>query len=242
MTCDELIQALYAHASERYKANVVKMGIPCECSIGTPMAEIRRLAKEQKKSNALALALWRTGYHEARLLAVLLFEKKELPAETAERLIQDVASWDLCDHLCKSLLVKQPDCDVWIKRWIDSPHTYKKRAAFTLMAAGAIHKSCLSEETLEGYLRLIQEHSQDEREPVKKAASWALREIGKRDFSCQEKALALAYELRARNNKPQAWIARDALKELENLVKVEGRTRLISANSAMGKSGGGVNV
>ncbi len=82
---------------------------------------------------------------------------------------------------------------------------------------------------------MIQEYSDSEQEHVKKAISWALREIGKKDFTYNEKAILLAYELRESGNKNKIWIARDALKELETLVKVEGRGRLISSNTRMGK-------
>lgn len=68
-----------------------------------------------------------------------------------------------------------------------------------------------------------------------KAVSWALREIGKRDFNYQEKAILLAHELKESGSKSQIWIAKDELKELEKLVEVEGRRRLISSDSQMGK-------
>lgn len=235
MNCSDIIKKLYACASEKHKTNVVKMGIPEESSIGVSTADIRRLARETGRSDELAFELWETGYHEARLLAVLLFEKKQLSAADIERLMADVKSWDLCDHMCKNLIIKRNDYHQFIMNWIHSPRTYEKRAAFTLIASAAIHDKGISDETLDDYLNLIRENSQDEQEHIKKSVSWALREIGKRDFTYNEKAIILAHELKAEGNKTQIWIAKDALKELENLVKAEGRTRLISADSKMGE-------
>lgn len=235
MTCQEIITQLQTLASEKHKANVVKLGIPEENSIGVSTTEIRALAKNIKKSNDLAYELWKTGYHEARLLAVLLFDKKTLTFEEIDLLMADVVSWDLCDHLCKNLIVKMKSFDQLITLWITSNHTYKKRGAFTLMASAAIHKKDITPETLDDYLALIQEHSQDSQEHVKKSVSWALREIGKHDFDANEKALLLAHYLKDNGSKTQAWIGKDAIKELENLVKVPGRTRLISADSKMGR-------
>ncbi|WNX87157.1 DNA alkylation repair protein [Emergencia timonensis] len=103
------------------------------------------------------------------------------------------------------------------------------------MASAAIHQKDITAETLDAYLALIQEHSQDEQDHVKKSVSWALREIGKHDFDTNEKALLLAHNLKENGNKAQVWIGKDAIKELENLVKVPGRTRLISADSKMGR-------
>lgn len=234
MNCQEIIDELFSMASEKYKENVIKMKIPEENSIGVSTGDIRQLAKKIGKSGELAFELWKTGYHEARLLAVLLFDKKTVTDEDIEHLMDDVISWDLCDHLCKNLIIKRKDYDHFIRKWIDSPHTYKKRAAFTLMASSAIHDKNLSGETIDDYLKLIRENSQNEHEHIKKAVSWALREIGKIDFDCNEKALLLAHDLMENGNKTQVWIAKDVRKEIENVVKVDGRKRLISADSKMG--------
>ena len=216
MTCADIINKLKACSSQKYKENVVRMGIPEENSIGVSTADIRKMAKEIGRSNELAFELWKTGYHEARLLAVLLFEKKQVSHDDIEYLMGDVISWDLCDHLCKNLIIKMKDYDCFIKEWIRSSETYKLRAAFTLIASSAIHDDKLDEEAIDEYLMLIRECSNHPHEHVKKAVSWALREIGKIDYCNNEKALILAKELKENGNKTQLWIAKDALKEIEN--------------------------
>lgn len=235
MTCDEVISELKSLSSEKYKANVVKMGIPEASSIGVSTGDIRKLAKSIEKSNEFAYKLWRTGYHEAKILAVLVFDKKYISLHDVDKLMNDVCSWDLCDHLCKNLIIKLKGYEELIGIWCDSKETYNKRAAFTLMASAVIHEKSIYDDIVDNYLKLIFEHSNDEREHVKKAVSWALREIGKRDYNYQEKAILLAYELKENGSKSQLWIAKDALKELEKLVKVEERGRLISSDSKMGK-------
>lgn len=235
MTCDEIIEELKANASEKYKENVVKMGIPEEYSIGVSTAVVRSIAKKAGKSNELARELWNSGYHEAKLLAVLVFDKKTISHDEIEKLICDVQSWDLCDHLCKNLIIKLKSYDEFISNWIVSTHIYKKRAAFTLIASSVVHNKTITNDTLDDYLRIVQEYSDSEHEHVRKAISWALREIGKKDFTYNEKAILLAHELKESGNKNKMWIAKDALKELETLVKVEGRGRLISSNSKMGR-------
>lgn len=102
MICQEIIMELKSRASERYKANVVRMGIPEKYSIGVSTTIVRKIAKGIEKSNELAYELWKTQYHEARLLAVLIFEKNKLSMEEINHLMNDVISWDLCDHLCKN--------------------------------------------------------------------------------------------------------------------------------------------
>lgn len=235
MNCDEIIAELRCLSSEKHKANVVKMGIPEECSLGVSTGDIRTLAKAVGKSDELADQLWHSGLHEAKLLAVLLYDKKTVDEETISSLMDDVISWDLCDHLCKNLILKYKGYEVFIRRWCDHQGTYFKRAAYTLMAAAAVHDKSITENDITCYLDWIRQYSDDDRDHVKKAVSWALREIGKRDFDCQEKALMVAYELKDNGTKAQGWIGKDAIKELENLVQVEGRGRLISRNTAMGK-------
>lgn len=234
MNSNEILIELKAQASEKYKANVVKMGIPEEYSIGVSTSVIRALAKKIGKSNELAFELWNTGYHEARLLAVLLFNSKEISSADIEKLMKEVISWDLCDHLCKNLIIKRKDYDDFIMKWINSTHIYEKRASFTLMASSVIHDKKISNNRIDTYLKLIYENSDNEHEHIKKAVSWALREIGKKDFAYNEKALLVAHELIENGNKTQIWIGKDARKELENLVQVEGRKRLISTKTKMG--------
>ena len=112
---------------------------------------------------------------------------------------------------------------------------YKKRASFVLIAASTIHDKSMTKETLDIYLKLVYENSCYEHDHIKKAVSWALREIGKTDFEYAEKVLLTAYDLLASGNKVQIWIAKDVIKELETVVKVKERKRLITSNSKMGR-------
>ncbi|MBS7020407.1 MAG: DNA alkylation repair protein [Firmicutes bacterium] len=238
MKVDEVIQELKKESSEKYKENVVKMGIPESSSIGVSTTTIRNLAKQLEHSNDFAFELWNTSYLEARILAVLLMKPKEVTPADIDCFMSEVVSWDLCDHLCKNLIMKRTDYQDYIYQWITEPHIYQKRAAFTLIASSMIHDKKLIDEQIDSYLELVSEYSGYESEHVRKAASWALREIGKKDFHYQEKALQVAHELLEHGNKTQKWVAKDAIKELECLVKVEGRSRLISSKSKMGMEKG----
>ncbi len=236
MNSIEIVEYLKAEASEKYKTNIVKMGIPAENCIGVSTAILRKLSKGLEKSNKLAFELWNTHYHEARLLSVFLFNSKTLTFSDIDNLMKEVISWDLCDHLCKNLIIKLENYEEYIFNWITANHIYKRRAAFTLIASAAIHDKKIAQDTLDLFLKLISENSNSEHEHIKKAVSWALREIGKIDFDFNEKALVVAHELLKTGNKTQIWIAKDTIKELENVTKTEGRKRLISVNSKMGQN------
>ena len=236
MNSIEIVEYLKAEASEKYKTNIVKMGIPAENCIGVSTAILRKLSKGLEKSNKLAFELWNTHYHEARLLSVFLFNSKTLTFSDIDNLMAEVISWDLCDHLCKNLIIKLENYEEYIFNWITANHIYKRRSAFTLIASAAIHDKKIAQDTLDLFLKLISENSNSKHEHIKKAVSWALREIGKIDFDFNEKALVVAHELLKTGNKTQIWIAKDTIKELENVTKTEGRKRLISVNSKMGQN------
>ena len=131
-------------------------------------------------------------------------------------------------------MIKQADFDRFIQRWIDSEDLFYKRAAFTLIASTSTHAS-LSSEEIKNYLSLIEIHSDDDRLLVKKAASWALRELGKTNEEAKELAINTSETMQKQDSKAKQWVAKDALKELVLLVQAPGRSRLISAKSKMGK-------
>ena len=170
-----------------------------------------------------------------RIPCDFLFDHKCLSYDQIDTLMSEVLSWDLCDHLCKNLIIKLDYYEDFIFNWIAADHIYKKRASFVLIAASTIHDKSMTKETLDIYLKLVYENSCYEHDHIKKAVSWALREIGKTDFEYAEKVLLTAYDLLASGNKVQIWIAKDVIKELETVVKVKERKRLITSNSKMGR-------
>lgn len=235
MTRNEIIEYLNSISSEKYKQNVVKMGIPEANSIGVSTGDIRKLAKKLGVSQTLANDLWETGYHEAKLLSVLIADIHKINLNYINRIMNDVVSWDLCDHICKNLIINIPNYEQLILEWCNDSRVYYKRASYCLIATTVIHNKNLAKEKIDMYLDLIKSCSDDGRPHVKKAISWALREIGKKDFHYQDKAIILAYEFCESSSKNIVWIGKDALKELETLVSVEERGRLITSNSKMGK-------
>lgn len=159
MNSKEIIDYLKSEASEKYKENVIKMGIPEKFCIGVSTSTLRKFAKKLDKSNELAFELWNTHYHEARLLAVLIFDHKCLSYDQIDTLMSEVLSWDLCDHLCKNLIIKLDYYEDFIFNWIAADHIYKKRASFVLIAASTIHDKSMTKETLDIYLKLVYENS-----------------------------------------------------------------------------------
>lgn len=234
MTINDIIQYLNDHATDNYKKNIIKLGIPSSSTIGVSTPELRKLARKLPKEKDFLFQLWETGYHECKILTVLALNPKDCTKKDIIALIEGVQSWDLCDLLCKTILIKQNNYGDYIREWIGSKELFKKRAAFTLIASTSTHAN-LSLTEISDYLQLIGMYAEDDRLLVKKAVSWSLRELGKISLASKDLAIETAKKLQAEDSKAKQWIAKDALRELETLVKAEGRTRLISNKSKMGK-------
>lgn len=234
-TVEEIVEYLREIGVESHKASVGRMGIPIENTLGVPTGKIRKCGKQIGKNPELAQELWASGFHEARLLAVLVADPNQFSKTDVEQWLNDIVSWDLCDHLCKNLFMKIPYCIEQIPIWAQNKHEFVLRAAYTLIASVAIHQSDTLDNKLDEYLGLIRDGAVDDRNYVKKAVSWALREIGKSGYEAHERALILANELCESKNTSERWVGRNALKELERLVAVPERRRLISSDSKMGR-------
>lgn len=239
----DIFEVLKRESSDKYKENVVKMGIPSGDALGVPTPKLRKIVTsipKKDRSKMLALEFWKTGVHEAKMLAVLIagYHYNDYSDEEVWQMFEDICSWDLCDLFCKSVLIKRKDSELLIREFLSSDKLYIKRAGFTLLASMSTH-STLSENEIEGYLELVPVYSDDDRLHVKKAASWALRELGKISEASKDYAITVAEKMKESSSSAHQWLAKDALKELPLLVRVEGRSRLISSKSKMGQEAEG---
>ena len=195
-------------------AGMARFGINPEGTLGISVANLRKIAKELGRDHGLAEALWQSGIHEARILAVLVDDPKLVTEDQAERWVVDVDSWDVCDQLCMGLLRKTPFAHAKAKAWCKRKEIFVRRAGFALIATLAVHDKKAPDKTFAAYLPLIRRAATDERNFVKKAVNWALRQIGKRNAALNADALALAEDLIATDDKTARWIGRDARREL----------------------------
>jgi 3-methyladenine DNA glycosylase AlkD len=230
-----VLAALRAAGTARKRASAIRVGIPMDKAFGVPVGAVRAIARQLRGQHALADPLWATGVHEARLLSVLLTDPRAVTRSRLERRLDDVISWDLCDHLCGDLIRFCSNAMALPQRWAPRQKLYVKRAAFALIAEFAVHAPNLDDDTLAGFVRLVITHSDDPRPHVRQAASWALRSIGKRDPANHDRALVAASELAESSDPAKRWVGRDALRELTTLKKVPERKRLLRAKSKMGQ-------
>jgi len=180
------------------------------------MPDMRKLAKELGKNHNLALELWKTGFAEARIIAALIDDSKLLTEKQMENWVKDFNSWDVCDQVCGELFDRSPLAWKMVADWSNRDEEYVKRAAFALLASLAWHDKKADDERFIELLPIIVQASNDDRNFVKKAVNWALRNIGKRNMRMNQAAIDTARKIQKLNTKAARWIASDAIRELES--------------------------
>jgi 3-methyladenine DNA glycosylase AlkD len=193
-----------------------RFGITGKEMLGVSMPELRQLAKKVGRSHELALELWSTGIHDARILAALVDEPERVTAEQMEEWVGKFDSWDICDGCCGNLFDRTPFAYEKALKWSKAKAEFVKRAGFSLMAELAVHDESATDEKLIRFFPAIKTGSLDDRNFVKKAVNWALRQIGKRNARLNKRAIALAEEIWKLDSKSARWIAADALRELKS--------------------------
>ncbi len=197
--------------------------------ISTPV--LRRLAREVGRDHALAQRLWATGIHEAQALATLIEEPEEITAAQMERWARDFDSWDITDAACYQCFDATRFAYSKAAAWSRRKEEFVKRGGFALMAGLAVHDKAAPDAAFLRFLPLIKRQSGDERNFVRKAVNWALRQIGKRNLRLNRAAIAAAEQIRKRPTRAARWISADALRELKSAA-VQKRLRARSGSGA----------
>ena len=213
-TLDGVLGRLEAAGNPGNVAGMARYGINTRGTLGVPMPILRRLARELGRDHDLALQLWASGGHEARILAALVDDPAQLTDEQMEGWVRDLDSWDVCDQVCGNLFDRHPLAYDKAVAWSGRPEEFVKRAGFVLMARLAVHDKQAADERFLSMLPLIEREASDDRGYVKKAVNWALRQIGKRNARLNEAALATAETLVAQESTAARWVGRDAAQEL----------------------------
>ncbi len=214
MECAAIVERLQALANPANVAGMARFGISTHGTLGVPVKELRRLAREVGRSHQLAQQLWDTGLHEARILATIVDEPARVTARQMNRWARDFDSWDVCDQACSNLFRHTPRAFRQAEQWARARPEFVRRAGFSLIAGLAVRAKTVPDARFEALLPLIVEASTDDRNMIKKAVNWALRQIGKRSRPLRQCAIATALQIRALDCPSARWIAAGALREL----------------------------
>ena len=209
-----ILNYLKSAANPENVRGMAKFGINPENTFGIPVPVLRGLAKQYRKNHALAQELWSSGYHEACLMAAFVDDPKQVTEAQMESWVRDFNSWDVCDQVCSNLFDRTPWAYQKALEWSRQEEEFVRRAGFVMMACLAVHDKKAPDEKYKQFLPAIVKQAGDERNFVKKAVNWALRQIGKRNNYLHAQALELASDLAKADNKTARWIGKDALREL----------------------------
>ena len=235
----EILSFLKAKGSPRNVAGMARYGIVTANAYGAPSGVIKDLARSLGKDHSLARALWNTGVYDARILAAFVEEPNRVTESQMERWVLDFDNWAICDGICLHLFDKTPHAYAKAVAWSARQEEFVRRAGLVLMAVLAVHDKQAPDDVFRKFLGIITTRASDERNFVKKAVNWALRQIGKRNRALNRAAIAAAEEIAKRDSPAARWIARDALRELESAAvqrrlqaTVKGRTRAARTSAA----------
>ncbi len=214
MQYNDIIKKLESLSDPEAVKGMARFGINPENTYGVSIPNLRRVAKEIGRNHTLAQPLWASGIHEARILASMIDEPEMVTDVQMESWVSDFDSWDVCDQCCSNLFDKTGFAHQKAVEWSEKDEEFVKRAGFVIMATLAVHDKKATDEEFLKFLPIIKRESTDDRNFVKKAVNWALRQIGKRNLNLNKIAIKTAEEIQQIDSKSAGWIAADAIREL----------------------------
>ncbi len=216
ITYNEIIERLHElQNADKVIFKAKKFGVVSNNSLGIYHKDLRVLATEIGRDNNLALQLFDSGIYEARLLCSKMFNPKEVTEELMEKWVVTFENWEICDSFSMGLFSKSKFALAKILEWTERESEFEKRAGFATLASYCMADKKSGNDLFEQFLPIIKREANDDRQYVKKAVNWALRNIGKRNKDLNKKAIEVAYELLNYKSKSAKWIAKGAIKELE---------------------------
>ena len=224
MTYEEIIEKLQSMANPVNVAGMAKFGINPKNTLGISVKDLRKIARTIGKNHDMAQRLWDSKIHEARIISSLIDLPRLVTEVQMEEWVDDFDSWDVCDLCCLNLFRKTHYAYRKAIEWSARKEEFVKRAGFALMAILAVHDKKESDAVFQEFLPVIEREAPDERNFVKKAVNWALRQIGKRNGRLNGCAIEAAERIEKMESKAARWIAKDALRELKGEV-VQGRLK-----------------
>jgi 3-methyladenine DNA glycosylase AlkD len=216
----EALAWLKEHSSRKIREEMLpRYGINAPKAFGVSVSNLHKLAKITGRNHEFALALWKTGWYEARMLASLVDEPERVTPAQMDQWCRDFDNWGICDTVCFKLFDRSPHAYKKVEQWAKSRDEFVKRGAFALMASLALHDKEASDDRFAKWFPLIEKGANDDRNFVKKGVSWALRAVGKRNPKLKSAAITLAQRLATSEQPSVRWVGKDTLRDLTRPAK-----------------------
>jgi len=214
MDRNDVLAWLRKQGTRRTFDGMARYGIVAQRAFGVPMGTLLKMKKRVGTDHDLAIALWDSGWYEARLLAALVGDPERVTRRQMNAWAAGFENWADCDTVCFQLWDRTPFAWEKARQWSASPREFAKRAGFVLMACLALHDKAAPDKRFLAFLPLIEKGARDERNFVKKGVNWALRGIGRRSVALNAAAVAVAKRLALSPDAAPRWVGKDALREL----------------------------
>jgi 3-methyladenine DNA glycosylase AlkD len=228
----DVLASLDRRGSKRNRDGMARYGIVSNKAFGVSVGDLRRLGKQLGRSHELAVALWKTGWYEARMLVPFVGEPDRLTPALMDRWAGDFDNWAICDAICFHLFDRSPHAYRKVSAWAKRREEFVRRAAFALAASLALHDRQAPDGPFEKMLPLVERAATDPRNFVKKGVSWGLRGIGMRSPALHAKSLALARRLAASTDPAARWVGHDAIRDLSRPMVVRRAAARAAARHA----------
>ena len=193
-----------------------RFGIIARDALGIYQKDLKAMAREIGYDNTLAVRLFDTGVHEARLLCSKIYDPRHLTGARMERWAKSFDNWEVCDSFCIGLFSRSRFAVPKALKWSASDAELVKRAGFAIMASYAVANKEAGDEIYRQFFPALLREAEDDRKHVRKAVSWALRQIGKRNARLRVEAIRTARRISRLSSGSARWIAREALRELQD--------------------------
>ena len=211
----EALAWLEEHSSKKIRDEMLpRYGIDAPKAYGVSVANLHQLAKITGRNHEFALALWETGWYEARMLAAFVDEPERVTPAQMDQWCRDFDNWGICDTVCFHLFDRSPHAYKKVEQWARRRDEFVRRGAFALMASLALHDKEASDDRFAKWFPLIEQGAADDRNFVKKGVSWALRAVGKRNSKLKSAAIKLAQRLATSDQSSARWVGKDVLRDL----------------------------
>jgi 3-methyladenine DNA glycosylase AlkD len=214
----KVVASIKRMGSKSVRDGMVRYGLPPDNAFGIPVGKMQKFAKDIGRNHELALALWETGYYEARMIAAFIDDPSLVTPAQMDRWCKDFDNWGIVDTVCFKLFDQTPHAWKKVVQWSKKREEFQKRAAFALLASLSGHDKTASNEQFLSCLPLIKKAATDERNFVKKGVSWALRSVGRRNLELNAACTTLAQKLSASSDPTARWLGKEALREFKSAV------------------------
>ena len=211
----DVVAWLRKTGTQKARDGMARYGLPSDHAVGISVGALKKKAKELGRDHDLAIALWKTGIYEARLLAAFVGDPARVTPAEMDRWCKDFDNWGVVDTVCFALWDRTPHAFAKVRAWATRKPEFEKRAAFALLACLALHdKTTKDDAPYLASLKLIERAASDERNFVKKGVSWALRLVGRRSRGLHAASMALSKKLAASTDATERWLGKEALRDL----------------------------